>query len=72
MHDIANESVEWLEKHFPGILDTVYFTSAFQAAPEDNENPVTEIIEPPLHKHTNSHPGDPRGQHIPAYSVPRK
>lgn len=69
IHDIANESVEWLEKHFPGIFDTIYFTSALQ---EDTEQPVTEISGPPAHKHTNSHPTDPRGEYIPAYSVPRK
>ena len=72
MHDISNESVEWLEKHFPGIFDTVYFTSGFQAAVEITEQPVTEISGPPAHKHTNSHPTDPRGHHIPVYSGPRK
>jgi hypothetical protein len=68
-HDVANESLEWLEKHFPGIFDTIYFTSALR---EDAEQLATEISGPPAHKHTNSHPTDPRGEYIPAYSVPRK
>lgn len=72
MHDIANDSVEWLEKHFPGIFDTVYFTSAFQSAPDDAQLHVVDVNGPPAHKHTNSHPTDPRGQHIPMYSIPRK
>jgi 5'(3')-deoxyribonucleotidase len=72
MHDISQDSVEWLEKHFPGIFETVYFTSAFQTAEKDTEELVTEISGPPAHKHTNSHPTDPRGGHIPAFSIPRK
>ena len=72
MHEIAQSSVEWLEKHFPGIFDTVYFTSAFQTHPDDAADLITEISGPPPHKHTSSHPTDPWGQHIPAYSIPRK
>jgi hypothetical protein len=72
MHDIADDSVLWLEKHFPGIFDTVYFTSAFQSTPNETQHLVTDISALPPHKHTNSHPTDPRGQYIPAYSIPRK
>jgi 5' nucleotidase, deoxy (Pyrimidine), cytosolic type C protein (NT5C) len=72
MQEIASDSVEWLEEHFPGIFDTVYFTSAFQSTQDEKESLVTEISGPPPHKHTISHPDDPRGQHLPAYSVPRK
>src|SRR5271169_6575449 len=36
MHQIADDSVLWLEKHFPGISDTIYFTSAFQQPPEES------------------------------------
>jgi len=72
MHDIADESVEWLEEHFPGIFDTIYFTSAFQANQEKTEHLVTEISGPPAHKHTSTHPTNPGEQHVPAYSVPRK
>jgi hypothetical protein len=72
MHDTADDSVEWLEEHFPDIFDTIYFTSAFQTAEKDTQHLVTEVAGPPAHKHTNSHPTDPRGHHIPAYSVPRK
>jgi 5'(3')-deoxyribonucleotidase len=33
MYEISNETVNWLENHFPGIFDGVYFTSAFQQKP---------------------------------------
>jgi 5'(3')-deoxyribonucleotidase len=72
MHDLADDSVKWLEEHFPGIFDTVYFTSAFQSTTNQTQNMVTEMTGPPAHKHTVSHPTDPGGHHIPAYSVPRK
>lgn len=72
MHDIAEESIEWVEKHFPGIFDTIYFTSAFQSTEKETQNLITEISRPPAHKHTSSHPTNPGGQHIPAFSVPRK
>jgi hypothetical protein len=72
MHQIADDSVEWLEKHFPGIFDTIYFTSAFQQAPEESQHLITELNGPPAHKHTSTHPTDPGGQHIPAISIPRK
>jgi hypothetical protein len=72
MHQIADNSIQWLEKNFPGIFDTVYFTSAFQQAPEESKHLITELNGPPAHKHTSSHPTDPGGQHIPAISIPRK
>src|SRR5579859_1774773 len=72
MHEVAESSVEWLEKHFPGIFDTIYFTSAFQAPEGETEHLITEVNGPPPHRHTNSHPTNPRGQHLPAVSIPRK
>jgi hypothetical protein len=72
MHDIAEDSVEWLEEHFPGIFDTIYFTSAFQTAQEETQHLITENSGPPAHRHTSSHPTDPGGHHVPAYSIPRK
>jgi len=72
MHDIAEDSVAWLEEHFPGIFDTIYFTSAFQATEKETQQLITGISGPPAHKHTSTHPTDPGGQHIPAFSVPRK
>ena len=72
MHDIAHESVEWLETHFAGIFDTVYFTSAFQSLPSEKDDLILETDGPPAHKHTSSHPTDPRGHHLPAYSIPKK
>jgi 5'(3')-deoxyribonucleotidase len=71
MDSIAEDSVAWVEKHFPGIFDTVYFTSAFQNLGKA-EHLVTEVSGPPAHRHTSTHPTDPRGMHLPAYSVPRK
>src|SRR6202022_792504 len=44
MANIADESVEWLEEHFPGIFDTAYFTSAFQST--STEHLITEISGP--------------------------
>ena len=72
MHQIADDSVQWLEKHFPGIFDTIYFTSAFQQAPNESQHLITELNGPPAHKHTINHPTNPGGQHIPAISIPRK
>jgi hypothetical protein len=72
MYEMADYSVEWLEKHFPGIFDTVYFTSGLQSTPGKIQRHLTEINGSPAYKHTNSHPTNPGGQHIPAYSVPRK
>jgi 5'(3')-deoxyribonucleotidase len=71
MQKIADDSVAWLETHFPGIFDTIYFTSAFQQL-DDGEHMVTEVEGPPAHRHTSTHPTDPHGMHLPAYSVPRK
>jgi 5' nucleotidase, deoxy (Pyrimidine), cytosolic type C protein (NT5C) len=72
MHEISDNTVQWLETHFPGVFDTVYFTSAFQSNPDEKPHMVTEVDGPPAHKHTNSHPTNPRGHHLPAYSVSRK
>jgi 5' nucleotidase, deoxy (Pyrimidine), cytosolic type C protein (NT5C) len=72
MHSIAADTVDWVEEHFPGIFETVYFTSAFQAL--DHVAPGEELQDSHnlTHKNASSHLTEPRGGRLPAYSIARK